>query len=250
MLAQAYTPGPAASRLWPNTPPAAATVLTLVLANLAVFVAWRVPRAWRFLNRYFVCIPGWPYAVSIVGNTFSHQTFWHLAANMAVLWLVGTRLHDQIGRGAFLGLYLSAGAVGTLASLLGFVASCNLVGASLGASGAIFGILGAYCYLNLDKYFTVAFLPRDLAVPPVSSLTLLVTLVLLEVAGVLGRWKAVDHNAHLAGLLTGIGGAWALKRRARERRGLVKMEAGPVSGGERRTEGLRSWVERLREGRG
>ena len=47
--------------------------------------------AWRFLNRYFLSVPGYPFSMSVVGNMFSHQQVSHFAANMAVLWIIGTK---------------------------------------------------------------------------------------------------------------------------------------------------------------
>jgi len=41
------------------------------------------------MNMYFLQIPGYPYAFSILGNVFSHQKFLHLAANMAGLAIYG-----------------------------------------------------------------------------------------------------------------------------------------------------------------
>jgi rhomboid-like protein len=90
-VASNYHPPSKAARLWPDMPPAAATVLGIIIANSIVLVAWRIPMAWGFLNRYFLSVPGYPFALSMIGNIFSHQQPSHLAMNMAVLWIVGTK---------------------------------------------------------------------------------------------------------------------------------------------------------------
>lgn len=60
--------------------------------NLAVFALWKAwPPAWKMLNRYFISVPIYPHALSIVGSVFSHQQFRHLATNMVILWFIGTR---------------------------------------------------------------------------------------------------------------------------------------------------------------
>lgn len=77
--------------MWPNTPPAAATVAGLIGLNLAVFGLWRIPPAWRMLNRYFLSSALYPRALSMVGSAFSHQKFMHLAVNMTILFYLGPR---------------------------------------------------------------------------------------------------------------------------------------------------------------
>ena len=86
-----YTFPPRSARLWPDVPPAAATIMGIIGVNAMVFLAWKVPPLWRTLNKYFISVPGYPFALATIGNVFSHQQFFHLAMNMAVLWVVGTR---------------------------------------------------------------------------------------------------------------------------------------------------------------
>lgn len=46
---------------------------------------------WRFLNRYFYMSPGYPIAMSMIGNVFSHQQFTHFFWNMLLLMVMGTQ---------------------------------------------------------------------------------------------------------------------------------------------------------------
>ena len=91
LLAQNYTPPKRSTRLFPDLPPAAATILALININFAVFLLWRLPPAWMFLNRYFMMIPGAPRAFSMIGAVFSHQKPLHLMTNMAFLWYFGSK---------------------------------------------------------------------------------------------------------------------------------------------------------------
>lgn len=91
LFARNYTPPPRAARLWPDMPPAAATVIGLIAVNTLILVLWRIPPAWRFLNRYFLSTPGYPTAISVLGNVFSHQQLKHMLPNMLVLWFIGTK---------------------------------------------------------------------------------------------------------------------------------------------------------------
>ena len=97
LFAQNYKQPSRKARLWPDLPPAAATVIALIGVNLAVFVLWRVPPLWRFLNRNFVVVPAYPYSMSMLMACFSHQSFIHLLSNMIVMWLIGTRCMSALG---------------------------------------------------------------------------------------------------------------------------------------------------------
>lgn len=91
LLAQNYVPPPRQARLWPDIPPAAATVTTIIALNFLGLVLWRTPPMWRFMNTFFLIIPARPRIWSMLGNVFSHQTPAHFFGNMLVLWFVGTR---------------------------------------------------------------------------------------------------------------------------------------------------------------
>lgn len=91
LFAQNYEAPPRAARIFPNVPPAAVTVLTIIHLNVAAFLMWRLPFFWRFMNKYFLLIPATPRASSLLGNTISHQSPSHLITNMVFLWFIGTR---------------------------------------------------------------------------------------------------------------------------------------------------------------
>ncbi len=86
----------------------------------------------------------------LVTSMFLHQSLIHIGFNMLVLWLLGPQLESVLGHVRFAVLYLVAGLGGSVASLIfsqpyvqvspGQYAATS----SLGASGAIFGLMGAY----------------------------------------------------------------------------------------------------------
>ena len=96
LFAQNYKQPSRKARIWPDLPPAAATVITLVGANVAVFVLWRLPPLWKFLNRNFLVVPAYPHSMSMLTACFSHQAFAHLLANIIPLWLIGTRRTSKV----------------------------------------------------------------------------------------------------------------------------------------------------------
>ncbi|KAF3480294.1 presenilins-associated rhomboid-like protein [Arthroderma uncinatum] len=210
-------------RLWSDIRPAAATVVTLVGLNVGVFVLWKfVPPAWRLLNRYFVSVPCYPHAASVVGSVFSHQQFRHLGSNMLVLWFIGMRLHEEIGRGDFVAAYLSTGAFATFASFAVRVLSNNLSVSSLGASGAISGIVAMWCIIHSNDKLTIALLPSDWQDKiSASGSTFLCAIILVELLNFVPAFRmfAVDLWSHLGGYAAGIvlGLLWKDKKE-RERR--------------------------------
>ena len=70
---------------------------------------------------------------------FTHVEIWHIGFNMLALWFLGPQLELALGRARFLALYLLSGLAGS-ALVCGWPPS---PAATLGASGAIFGLMGA-----------------------------------------------------------------------------------------------------------
>ena len=241
VFSQVYKPPKRPGRLMPDIPPAAATFIGLFLVNLAIFGLWHHPPAFRILNKYFMTTPGYPYPLSLVGNIFSHQSFSHLAVNMAVLYFVGTRLHDEIGRGNFLAIYVACGAIGSFTSLSSWVIKGNFVSSSLGASGALAGIIATYLWLNSHEAVKLFGIFPPESWPGIPSIAFLALLIGSDVF-CLTKWNrtpiTLDHWAHLGGYAAGIGAAEMLKIKAQRRRAIE----------EERRKNL-GFVERIREGR-
>ncbi len=72
---------------------------------------------------------------------FLHGGWWHLIANMWALWLFGDNVEDALGHGRFLVFYLACGAA---AAVVHSAVNAASTVPSIGASGAIAGVLGAY----------------------------------------------------------------------------------------------------------
>lgn len=83
-------------------------------------------------------IPEW---TTLFTSQFLHGGFLHLAGNMLFLWIFGNNVEDKLGHAKYLIFYLACGA---LAVLTQWFFSANSAVPSLGASGAIAGVLGAY----------------------------------------------------------------------------------------------------------
>ncbi len=82
--------------------------------------------------------PAW---VTLITSQFLHGGFLHVAGNMLFLWIFGNNVEDKLGHVKYLIFYL---ACGVLAGLAQWFFSAYSVVPSLGASGAIAGVMGAY----------------------------------------------------------------------------------------------------------
>uniref|UniRef100_G3MTQ9 rhomboid protease n=1 Tax=Amblyomma maculatum TaxID=34609 RepID=G3MTQ9_AMBMU len=186
---------------WQSVPEGSRVAYVLIATNVAVCLLWRVPRLEPFMVRYFsshpasksVCLP-------MFLSTFSHHSFLHLAANMVVLNSFAPTAVAILGREQFVAMYLSAGVISSLASYLHKVAMRR--GAmSLGASGAILAVVATLCVQYPDAQLSIIFLPFL----TFSAAAALKGVLIFDAAGVLLRWRLLDHAAHLGGTLFGVG---------------------------------------------
>lgn len=119
----------------------------------------------------------------LVTVAFLHGTFLHLLLNMVALFLFGPQLEAVLGRGRFLALYVVSALGGSVASYL--TAAPNQ--SSVGASGAVFGLLGALLVISRKLRYDAR-----------------AVLVLLGINLVLGFLiPRIDWRAHLGGLVAG-----------------------------------------------
>lgn len=142
--------------LWADGTPVVASVL--VLANVlayALVLVWqsRVGLAssrnlsphtyalWRFGSEFSPDILGKGQWWRLITATFLHGGLLHIAMNMLSLWSVATYLEETLGKAKTLALYFLLGATGSLFSLWWHTRSGG-VGNSVGASGAICGLIG------------------------------------------------------------------------------------------------------------
>ncbi|KAK3694090.1 hypothetical protein B0T22DRAFT_61128 [Podospora appendiculata] len=220
-----YRPPSRADRLFPDIPPAAATVGMLIAVNLLIVAAWRIPPLWGFLNRYFMVVPATPRPLSTIGAMFSHHQFLtHLVPNMVLLWFFGVRLHDEVGRADFLATYLASGSIGFLATMTTLVLRRRLDLTTIGASGAIYGVFGAYFWMNRFEGFKFFGLPPDPSsgVPGLAFIGLLAGLNLAAFTSSAAR--RIDVTSHLAGMSVGLLAGHLLERKkeAKKQRRLVE----------------------------
>jgi membrane associated rhomboid family serine protease len=144
----------------------------------------------------------WPlgthfYPWQILSYMFLHGGFLHLFFNMLVLWIFGTELEQLWGSRRFLLFYLACGVGAGLSNL--FVAPLfGEVGPTVGASGAIFGLLIAFGMLFPDRPIYLYFLL------PVKAKYFVAGYIGLELLlGITQTTDGLAHFAHLGGAAVG-----------------------------------------------
>ncbi|KAF2639886.1 hypothetical protein P280DRAFT_499392 [Massarina eburnea CBS 473.64] len=203
-FAHYYVPPTPSYRLWPDLSPTTATIATLFLTNLFICIAWRWTPIWPFMTRYFMHVPGYPRAFQSVGNVFSHIEYEHFLGNMMWLALVGPVCHDLVGRGIFLGTYVSAGALGSLATLYWANLGRGILSAhSVGASAALWGVTTLFLLLTEKETIQVPFI-KDFEVMfwPKMLLAGFVGMEIYSAFRKRGK-STMDHASHFGGMVTG-----------------------------------------------
>ncbi|HSY60504.1 MAG TPA: rhomboid family intramembrane serine protease [Cytophaga sp.] len=125
----------------------------------------------------------------LLSNTFLHGGFIHVLANMYGLLFVGIFLEPVLGKMKYIGVYLVTGIIASAASIW-----WNGTVVSIGASGAIFGLYGAFLALLVTGIF-----PKEMGKAFMISTLIFVGYNL--VIGILGN--GTDNAAHIGGLVSG-----------------------------------------------
>ncbi|XP_076040491.1 presenilin-associated rhomboid-like protein, mitochondrial isoform X5 [Oratosquilla oratoria] len=190
---------------WNELPDGQKVFWPICIANLLVFLSWQHPGLQRTMFKYFCANPAarimcWPMVLS----TFSHYAIIHFGMNMFVLNTFSSSVGNVLGKEQFLAMYLSAGVMSSFASYI-FKVGMHMPGPSLGASGAIMGLLGFFCTQFPDAQLGIIFLPGVVF----SAKTALTGVMCMDACGIAFGWRMFDHAAHLGGALFGLAyGLW------------------------------------------
>ena len=197
---------------------------TLVAANVLVFLAQLfLGRATERIIQTFGFMPGrlvnpeafgyapWEVGITLVSSLFLHGGFVHLIGNLIYLWVFGGAVEDEIGHVKFFLFYLACGAMGSLTHAVLFPASTV---PSIGASGSIAGVLGAFLVLRpnariitlfpLVVYWAMAELPALLFLPVWFGMQFFSGFLSLQAARATQEVSGVAWWAHVGGFLFGM----------------------------------------------
>ena len=183
----------------------------LILVNVAVFLyqASLDRFSLNHLIETFGVIPDRPDIVDLFTSMFLHGGWMHLIGNMWFLWIYGDNVEDVLGKGKFLVFYLACGVVAALTHLL--LNPYSRV-PTIGASGAIAGVMGAYL-LKFPHSRIVTLVPlfvffTTMEIPAVLILAYWLVLQFFSGVGSIGRSHLSEGGvawfAHIGGFLAGM----------------------------------------------
>ena len=163
-----------------------------------------------------VLVPGlgetWPSVyVTLFTSMFMHGGIAHIAGNMLFLWIFGDNIEDRLGHVRYVIFYLLCGVIASLAHVFATAAFASQQSAmevpSLGASGAISGVLGGYILLHPTRRVTVILFRFLTQVPAYVAIGLWFVFQLISGLGMLGEGSqtgGVAYAAHIGGFIAGL----------------------------------------------
>jgi membrane associated rhomboid family serine protease len=175
--------------------------------------------------------PGpYPIWLTLLTSMFLHGSPLHLASNMLFLWIFGDNVEEVLGGLRYLVVYLACGVAG---SLFQIAANPDSLIPTLGASGAIAGVMGAYVIWFPHNRVRVLVLRFITEMPAVLVVGVWLAMQLWEGLGSLGHLGEVGgvaYLAHVGGAMTGIVVAWLFRDRAAFQRAMNDAQAGWFEG--------------------
>ena len=146
--------------------------------------------------------------LTLLTSMFMHGGIAHISGNMLYLWIFGDNVEDAMGHFKYLIFYLICGIVAGLSHTYCTVAlGLNPLVPSLGASGAISGVLGGYILLFPTKKVTVFWGRQLMQVPAFVALGIWIAFQAIESSGFLGgsaSSEGVAYGAHIGGFIAGV----------------------------------------------
>src|ERR1051325_2327593 len=149
--------------------------------------------------------------ITLFTSMFMHGGIAHIAGNMLFLWIFGDNIEDRVGHVKYIIFYLLCGVIASLSHV--FVTGVfagderSLLVPSLGASGAISGVLGAYILLYPKRRVTVILFRFLTQVPAYVAIGIWFAFQLISGLGMLGggsQTGGVAYAAHVGGFLAGL----------------------------------------------
>lgn len=203
----------------------------MILVNVLVFlyqVSLGPQQGQRFIYQYgaipavvfgYKSLPSYlaaiPPRVSLFTNMFLHGGWLHLIGNMWYLWIFGDNIEEAMGRLRYLAFYLICGVIASVSHVL---SNPDSVLPSIGASGAISGVLGAYLLLypraRVLVLIPLGFFMRLMYIPAAFVLGFWFVLQLLSGSMSGGQdGGGVAFWAHIGGFIAGMLLVGMFKRR-------------------------------------
>jgi membrane associated rhomboid family serine protease len=184
-----------------------------------------------WITRYLNSVPGDQYPWQLITSLFFHGSTSHIIGNTIFLVVFGAFVEDKLGWKAYLFLYFLTGIAANLAhgAMSGLFMRRDLFIPSLGASGAISGIMGIYlyrCYYSKIKLLISLWLPIRIQIPAVVVLPLW---FVQDFIGGIDSIRGIHYNvafwAHVGGFAAGFGACKYLGYEIRARKEKLEFVA-------------------------
>jgi rhomboid family protein len=188
-----------------------ATMTVMIIAlNTFVFLFTLTQPTYRqnvFIQHYAM-VPDHLRLTSLVTSMFLHGGWWHLIGNMWFLWVFGSHIEDVMGAPRFLLFYLTCGVVSAVVQL---AMSLGSPVPTLGASGAIAGVMGAFLVLyprvRVTTLIFIVFFITTVEIP--AAFMLIYWFLIQLVSGLFSSGSFSDSGgvawfAHVGGFLAGL----------------------------------------------
>ena len=148
-----------------------------------------------------------PVYFTLITSMFMHGGLAHIAGNMLYLWIFGDNIENALGHKRYLLFYLLCGIIASLSHVFATkLLGQNLLIPSLGASGAISGVLGAYILLFPRRRVTMFFVRFITHVSAFWAIGIWIVFQIISGLGMLGGSDTggVAYAAHIGGFLAGL----------------------------------------------
>ncbi len=146
-----------------------------------------------------------PIWLTLFTSMFMHGGWLHLIGNMLFLWIFGDNVEHRIGHGLFVVFYIVAGIIASFAQIMTDTGS---VIPTLGASGAISGVLGAYLVMFPTNRVLVIFFRFPIWVPAIVAIGLWAAFQFVNGLGAIAVTEetagGVAYMAHIGGFVAGL----------------------------------------------
>lgn len=146
--------------------------------------------------------------ITLITSLFLHGGIAHIFGNMLFLWIFGDNIENKVGHFRYLIFYLVCGVLASLANVYTtLILGGNLLIPTIGASGAISGILGAYLLLFPKKRVSVIIFFFITDMPAITVIGIWFLFQLISGLGLLGsaaRGSGIAYGAHIGGFISGM----------------------------------------------
>lgn len=146
-----------------------------------------------------------PVYLTLLSSMFMHGDWMHLGGNMLYLWIFGDNLEGRLGHARYFIYYIICGIIASLCHV--FITGAgneNSFIPSLGASGAISGIMGGYLLLFPKRRVNVFIGHGIIGIPAFVALGIWIVFQIISGAGVPGAGGGVAYAAHVGGFFAGL----------------------------------------------